>query len=212
MALQNINVGAAPNDKSGDPLRDAFIKLNAMLAELYLLTGSGGVPAQRYYSGSPLDPRSTSTLAVSANTLYATLINTPEKKTWNRISLEVTAGVAGQVRLGMYSASQGLPASLLLDAGVLDTSTGGIKEAAIALTLDPGWYFAVAVFSAAPTIRAAAYSQPAMPFIAVGTPGASDSQINSAFAFGVLPGAFPAITRPAGVSLVPLIMLRHGVP
>lgn len=34
MAIQNINVGAAPNDKTGDSLRDAFIKANANFSEL----------------------------------------------------------------------------------------------------------------------------------------------------------------------------------
>jgi len=35
MARQNINVGAAPNDGTGDPLRNAMIKANANFVELY---------------------------------------------------------------------------------------------------------------------------------------------------------------------------------
>lgn len=35
MAKQVINIGAAPNDNSGDPLRDAFIKSNDNFTELY---------------------------------------------------------------------------------------------------------------------------------------------------------------------------------
>jgi len=35
MAKQVINIGAAPNDNSGDPLRDAFIKTNDNFTELY---------------------------------------------------------------------------------------------------------------------------------------------------------------------------------
>lgn len=34
MALQPINIGAAPNDKTGDPLRNAFGKANANFADL----------------------------------------------------------------------------------------------------------------------------------------------------------------------------------
>jgi len=34
MAIQYVNVGAAPNDHTGDPLRDAFIKINSNFAEL----------------------------------------------------------------------------------------------------------------------------------------------------------------------------------
>lgn len=35
MPLDPINVGSAPNDNTGDPLRTAFIKINDMMAELY---------------------------------------------------------------------------------------------------------------------------------------------------------------------------------
>jgi hypothetical protein len=35
MTKQRINVGVAPNDKSGDPLRVAFSKINGMFDELY---------------------------------------------------------------------------------------------------------------------------------------------------------------------------------
>jgi hypothetical protein len=35
MAQQNIRIGSAPNDKTGDPLRTAFTKVNANFTELY---------------------------------------------------------------------------------------------------------------------------------------------------------------------------------
>lgn len=35
MAQQNINVGAAPNDTSGDTLRDAFVKVNTNFSEVF---------------------------------------------------------------------------------------------------------------------------------------------------------------------------------
>ena len=39
MAKQNILVGASANDKTGDTLRNAFVKANANFTELYTLTG-----------------------------------------------------------------------------------------------------------------------------------------------------------------------------
>lgn len=39
MAKQIINVGLTANDKSGDPLRTAFNKVNSNFDELYALTG-----------------------------------------------------------------------------------------------------------------------------------------------------------------------------
>ena len=35
MALEVINVGSAPNDGTGDPLRTAYIKCNTNFAEIY---------------------------------------------------------------------------------------------------------------------------------------------------------------------------------
>ena len=39
MAKQNINVGTAANDKKGDSLRAAFVKVNANFTELYTELG-----------------------------------------------------------------------------------------------------------------------------------------------------------------------------
>ncbi|QIG69584.1 putative baseplate structural protein [Rhizobium phage RHph_I46] len=40
MAYQLINIGAAPNDKTGDPLRTAFKKINAVIQDLNDGTGT----------------------------------------------------------------------------------------------------------------------------------------------------------------------------
>ena len=42
MAKLNINIGSSANDKTGDPLRTAFSKVNANFTELY--TALGTVP------------------------------------------------------------------------------------------------------------------------------------------------------------------------
>ena len=39
MSKQVINIGASANDKSGDPLRTAFNKVNQNFTELYALLG-----------------------------------------------------------------------------------------------------------------------------------------------------------------------------
>ena len=53
MAQQTINIGSVANDGTGDPLRDAFGKINENFTELYIddagdvnsVTGSGGLTA-----------------------------------------------------------------------------------------------------------------------------------------------------------------------
>jgi hypothetical protein len=46
MAKQNILVGASANDKAGDTLRNAFVKVNANFTELYTLTGGTSADLQ----------------------------------------------------------------------------------------------------------------------------------------------------------------------
>lgn len=81
MPQQTINVGVAPNDSTGDPLRDAFIKCNDNFTELYSGGGSGsvtsvGLAAPNIFnvSGSPVTTTGTLTFTVAvqnANTVWA---------------------------------------------------------------------------------------------------------------------------------------------
>ena len=41
MARINIGVGSAPNDGNGDTLRDAFVSVNSMTADIYGQSGTG---------------------------------------------------------------------------------------------------------------------------------------------------------------------------
>jgi len=50
MAIQNINVGAAPNDKTGDTIRDAFVKANSNFQDLDTRV-SGAIPLSQ--KGAP---------------------------------------------------------------------------------------------------------------------------------------------------------------
>ncbi len=81
MPQEIINVGAAPNDGTGDTLRDAFIKCNDNFTELYSGGGSGSVtsvalaaPNIFNVSGSPVTTAGTLTFTVAvqnANTVWA---------------------------------------------------------------------------------------------------------------------------------------------
>lgn len=81
MPQQIINVGAAPNDGLGDPLRDAFVKCNDNFTELYSSGGLGtvtsvGLSAPNIFnvSGSPVTTSGTLTFTVAvqnANTVWA---------------------------------------------------------------------------------------------------------------------------------------------
>ncbi len=64
MAREIINVGNAPNDGTGDLLRDAFIKVNNNFGELYSFH-SGSTIANLYLSKVSLSSAQVSTLGVS---------------------------------------------------------------------------------------------------------------------------------------------------
>lgn len=51
MAQQTINIGAAPNDGTGDPLRDAFDKINDNFTELYGVPGTSFASAAEIRTG-----------------------------------------------------------------------------------------------------------------------------------------------------------------
>ena len=60
MSLQIINVGQSANDKSGDPLRTAFTKVNANFTELYAKASADvQIPAQGSNSGKYLTTNGT---------------------------------------------------------------------------------------------------------------------------------------------------------
>ena len=55
MAKQVINIGTAPNSKTGDPLRDAFTKINNNFTELYNLSAADvQIPPQNGQGGKVL--------------------------------------------------------------------------------------------------------------------------------------------------------------
>lgn len=60
MTKQTINIGMAPNTKTGDPLRAAFTKVNANFTELYNTAGPDvQIPSQTGNAGKYLKTNGT---------------------------------------------------------------------------------------------------------------------------------------------------------
>jgi hypothetical protein len=78
----------------------------------------------------------------------------PVTTTFTRIGVAVNAGAAGNARLGIYNAADGVPTSLVLDAGEINTATSGTKEITISQELSPGMYFLAQTYSSgSPTMK-----------------------------------------------------------
>jgi hypothetical protein len=73
MPRQIINVGTGPNTKNGDPIRNAFVKVNANFAELYNELNNIEIGAVTW--DSVTEKPNFSTVATTGN--YNDLTNTP---------------------------------------------------------------------------------------------------------------------------------------
>ena len=103
--------------------------------------------AGRYYSNPFILTISQATR--TANILYATPIYIGNTTTITKIGIEQSTGAAGNARLGIYNnGTDGLPSSLVLDAGTVTTTATAEKEITISQVLDAGWYTLAAVFDA----------------------------------------------------------------
>lgn len=97
-------------------------------------------------SGRYLNSGSTvqTTFATGIGYMRCRKIWVPQTLTFDRIACSVTAGgTAGAVvRLGIYNDdSNGLPSTLILDAGTVASTTTGVKEITISQTLAAGSYW-----------------------------------------------------------------------
>jgi len=95
------------------------------------------------------------TATVVADRIYYTPIFVSEATTYIRIGIEVTTAVAGTADLRIFNWNDGLPSSLILSAGTVDTGTTGTKEIVISQQLTRGYYFLAASYSGAPALRSA---------------------------------------------------------
>jgi hypothetical protein len=150
----------------------------------------------RYY-GNPV--ASVTTFPEANNNLILTPWRFETSISIDRIAIDVTTGgtVGSVTRLGVYADNNGIPGTLLIDAGTVDSTSTGVKELTIALTLAPGLYYFASASQGAPatqpTIRVGA------PLISAGSTVAATVLANLAVVniSGGVTGAFvssPAIS------------------
>jgi len=138
-------------------------------------------------------------LTISANYLYAYAFYVPTPTTFDRIAVMVATAVAGSARLGIYSDDGNCyPASLVLDAGTVDTGTTGMKEIVINQTLSAGLYWLVFVTNAGPIFYGATYGYQYAPIGTDTFDMVSRHMWFVSFTFGSLPSTFPsgAVNQP----------------
>lgn len=97
--------------------------------------------ATRYFTTMHMGADTTG--AITQNLENAYRFEVGETRTFDRIGVEVTTGVAATtVRLGIRSSTTGgEPGDLVVDAGTIDSSGTGFLEKTISTTLTPGRYW-----------------------------------------------------------------------
>lgn len=97
MAKQVLNIGAAPNDGNGDPLRDAMDKVNDNFNELYTALG-GDTPTTVVNSGT-LEATGSNKITF----LYQDLVDLPTASNWHGMFAHVhNAGAAYYAHAGSW--------------------------------------------------------------------------------------------------------------
>ena len=149
--------------------------------------------SQRYQMTYLANCTALSTLALTANRLYAVPFLVCGTHTYVRIGINVTTLLAGSARLGIYANQDGqvYPGSLILDAGEVSLGTTGLKEIVINQQLAPGLYWLALIASSAATIRAGVIAG-VMPILgldaAFGTAPGNSWYVSGTY--GVLPNPF----------------------
>jgi hypothetical protein len=112
------------------------------------------------------------------------------------IAIEVasSATASGTARIGLYSVGEnGLPGTLLQDAGSVDTSTVGIKQAVISQNISGLVYAAVVAQSGNAILKSLINTMHAYPSPTTGATSASKLSLSSTAAvYGALPLTAPA--------------------
>jgi hypothetical protein len=115
-----------------------------------IFPGSRTTPTT-YYPPATVCPGSTTGAMTADRVMYMPALY--PGLTIDRLRVNVTTGAAGLCRLGIYHNNNGLPGTLLVDAGAVDTTNIATVDASFtALTLPNDWVWFTATFNATPTM------------------------------------------------------------
>ncbi len=153
--------------------------------------GTSGAISPRYWIPSSIQLTSGAGV-VTADRLYAQPLNLPGL-TIDRLGIEVTVGAAGLCRIGLYTNDNGVPGTLIVDGGAIDTSSVAIVEATVSPLILPEWCWIAAVYNAAPTCRSGLGIQSP---IGTSSPGSQPRGLISTGvqSYGALPASAPSMS------------------
>lgn len=161
------------------------------------------VSANQYFPGSSAYSFGSGTIALSADTLYAVPFHL--NLLAQGLAVEITSGVAGAGRLGLYGSTRdGAPGDLIEElSSTIDTSSVALQPKTFGYNRrlgGPLWL--VALFNSAPTIRGLTVNAGAHAVFGRSTISSTTvtSYVTAAQAYGALPSVFPSATIQTGTT------------
>lgn len=202
----------------GTPDADKIPRLNSqgLIDSSMLPAGLAATPTHPgFNSGSYYYPEAVTTGAASSagNLFGALLFYTPIAANFDRIMLQVTTASAagGRARAGVYSVNNtGRITSLIVESGELAIDSTGIKEAAIDLTLQPGWYAFASLSSVTASYVCCANAGRTGYFYGVASlPGATIAGLRANASYGAMSSFAPNVAVVTSTN-IPLVALRKS--
>ena len=148
---------------------------------------------------------------LTANRLYLFPLKITHSGSFNKIGIgSITPVGLDNARLGIYENNNGVPGTLLLDAGAISTGATGDREITISQSLSPGWYWLAMVADAATEVAAddSALVSRFLPGEGVGGTTGSPLYYYYAHTYGALPTSHLTFVAQSGTGHVPRVWLR----
>ena len=215
----------APNTSLITGLTESWLMRNSTSKELKIETvgkiigASGlevasakhpGIAVGRRYSALNARDSLTASTLFTIGWEWAIPIYIPERTTFDKIGCEVTTAVASSnIRLGIRKAAAGVASDLVLDAGQVDSSSTGAKEATISQELEAGVYFLTAAAqdgASAPSINWIS-TDGFSGIFGIDTSNTVASCMYATGSTGALPSSYGTVNY-SGTALAPFVWLR----
>lgn len=173
-----------------------------------------GATLNAWYT-SPSTGTALSTATLVANRLYAMPFIISQKRVIDQVAINVTAFVAGNIRLGIYKVnSVGYPGTLVADFGVVSSGSNGVKTLSaspLPVTLGPGLYYLALVSDNASVIRGFAVAS-LLPVLGISSALGTAPTLGYyvALTYGALPSTFTAGGTAITAAPLPAIFVRFS--
>lgn len=176
-------------------------------------SGGGGSPTKVPYAFTnskalaPFHSTASTTFVVTANRICAMPFYIGVARTITEVAISVSVAAAGNCLIGIYNDASGRPGTKVVESSAISTNATGKQTATISQALQAGWYWALVVFDATPTVHG-----PTSVWAGMGadnsSPPVNVRGIFRSFTYGALPSDETASTFSLGVStVIPFVTL-----